>query len=770
MKRLLLLLISFFLASSAFAQSTTVSGTVSDADSQTWNNGTIRFDFSGGNPPYTWTGGTLNPNTPITATLTSTGTYSASVPDNNQIFPIGSRWKVTTCPAVLPATSGCFISYQTITGATQTLNLAPPAIRFSVPLAPTSIPPISAYADGEIIGGWVGFTYYNLGQGTRICQVMGASTCTTWIASAINAPTGPGPVVNVKGYGAKGDTQQLAPPIQMLAAGTDGCPSSAPAGFCFDIPVALGSVFVAGDIGKIIFGNENSSGINRATPGAITAILTGTGAHAGDQVIVWNGTSGGCGGGCTVTWGTDDTTFIGLAKAAAAAATSGCSIADGINYLHSPTCPILYFPAGGYMTQGGGTATPGISTGVNGTSFIGDGLDATKFFMRPDYNIGTLGGNLGMFLTIPGTAGGDWRMANWSISCGGKTFNFPSNEFISTQGNGVVENIGIRNCGNSAGNGETFFGHSGITYGLKVADPAGGNSETLCEFVGGNSDVYFPFCSNGNTTNGSTDCPNLRVTNVTGGTSTQRITFHGGLVDEGTLGVGKATTCIVNSKDVSFIGTTLTSGGYYGISVDATSEVRCNSCTIAPFGGNGGGDVHVLSGGVFRSTMSKFIAVGAGSGNWLCALTTSCIDDGGNNFSQTTGATFLVAGSAIPYSSLTHTWNTCNVNISPIPNATTITLCNQFIDQNLNLIHIKASSQVTTTCATAPIITISDGTNSQTLTLTSGAATWDSGVITQTFATGGTITVKYDVAATSSCTTPPTNLAVTYSAYAFNSP
>lgn len=112
--------------------------------------------------------------------------------------------------------------------------------------------------------------------------------------------------------------------------------------------------------------------------------------------------------------------------------------------------------------------------------------------------------------------------------------------------------------------------------------------------------------------------------------------------------------------------------------------------------------------------------------------------------------------------------NTCYVTITPIVNATTYTMCNFRAQSATNITRIMASSQVTTTCATAPIITISDGTVSETLTLTTAKSSWDSAVDTSTgvgttiFKPNGTITVKYDVAAASACATPPTQLSVSY--------
>src|SRR5438105_2413651 len=105
------------------AQSTTVSGTITDLGSQTWKNGTYDFQFipnpqhPGG--PYTWTGGPLTPN--ISGLLSDIGTYSVSVPSNTAISPSGSSWAITFCPL---ATAHCYaMGNVTITGATQTLNV-----------------------------------------------------------------------------------------------------------------------------------------------------------------------------------------------------------------------------------------------------------------------------------------------------------------------------------------------------------------------------------------------------------------------------------------------------------------------------------------------------------------------------------------------------------------------------------------------------------------------------------------------------------------------
>jgi hypothetical protein len=176
MKRYLwAVIISLLCVVGLHAQSTTVSGTVTDAGSQTWNNGSYQFNFvavANYNGPYTWTGGAFNPITTINGTLNGSGHYSVSVPDNATISPSGSSWNLTVCP------QGTGVCYSTgpkvITGGTQTLNAAPPAI--SVPPGPNS----SVYTTSEIANGQLGNLAYVIGTGVEVCSAVTSGSCTTW--------------------------------------------------------------------------------------------------------------------------------------------------------------------------------------------------------------------------------------------------------------------------------------------------------------------------------------------------------------------------------------------------------------------------------------------------------------------------------------------------------------------------------------------------------------------------------------------------------------
>jgi hypothetical protein len=189
--RKIILAFAFLLAgaANAFGQSTTVSGQVTDAGAQSWNGGTFQFTFTP-NPqfptgPYTWTGGTLN--NVITGVLSGTGSYSVSIPSNTAISPINSTWILQVCPN---AASSCFSTPATpITGATQTLNVTPPA----VVVIPS--PVNAAYADSEISGAILGSEYFNVTTSlVRVCTALTGNACTTWAnvgAGAGGSPSGP---------------------------------------------------------------------------------------------------------------------------------------------------------------------------------------------------------------------------------------------------------------------------------------------------------------------------------------------------------------------------------------------------------------------------------------------------------------------------------------------------------------------------------------------------------------------------------------------------
>lgn len=173
------LVLALLIISRMWAQSTTVSGQVTDAGSQSWNNGTFNFTFvPNPNQPaavYTWTGGTLPTN--ISGTLTSSGSYSVSIPSNAAISPIGTSWSATFCPQ---ATWQCYSTQNIVVqGATQTFNVTPGAIQINLVNPPSSI--MRAYSDSEIAAAVIASMYYNLpAQLFHVCQAVTGQLCTTW--------------------------------------------------------------------------------------------------------------------------------------------------------------------------------------------------------------------------------------------------------------------------------------------------------------------------------------------------------------------------------------------------------------------------------------------------------------------------------------------------------------------------------------------------------------------------------------------------------------
>lgn len=112
----------------AFAQSTTVNGTIVDPSGNIWANATVtaQFQQTPNTPgPYVWSGGAYNTQ-PAAVTTDSTGAFSISLPSNSAIAPSGSSWQFTVAPnATLPA---AIVNIQ-LTGGT--LDIVPIITAFS---------------------------------------------------------------------------------------------------------------------------------------------------------------------------------------------------------------------------------------------------------------------------------------------------------------------------------------------------------------------------------------------------------------------------------------------------------------------------------------------------------------------------------------------------------------------------------------------------------------------------------------------------------------
>jgi hypothetical protein len=174
-KLLALLLLSVIPCS---AQSTTVSGTITDSGSQAWANGSYAISFvpppGPQTKPFVWSGGAFNPLLIISGSLSNTGTYSVSIPSNTAIVPPNTQWSFQFCPQATPTT--CYTTTVVVSGTTQTLSPTPPAVQVNI--GPTNS---LAYSDSEVVGAGVGSIYYNLTNSvSRICTVVMAGACSTW--------------------------------------------------------------------------------------------------------------------------------------------------------------------------------------------------------------------------------------------------------------------------------------------------------------------------------------------------------------------------------------------------------------------------------------------------------------------------------------------------------------------------------------------------------------------------------------------------------------
>jgi hypothetical protein len=177
MKYLFALLALLVTAAAVSAQSTTVSGTITDANSQAFANGTysISLNTNGRLGPFTWNGSSFSATQSYSGNLDNTGSFSLSLPSSGAISPIGTIWTFSVCPA---ASANCYSTSFAVNGATLNVStlITPPAIQVPAKAFNQAL----AYSDSEITGQILGFTYFNLNDNTlHLCTV--ALPC-TWVS------------------------------------------------------------------------------------------------------------------------------------------------------------------------------------------------------------------------------------------------------------------------------------------------------------------------------------------------------------------------------------------------------------------------------------------------------------------------------------------------------------------------------------------------------------------------------------------------------------
>jgi len=563
---------------------------------------------------------------------------------------------------------------------------------------------------------------------------------------------------NVKTFGAVGDAKH-----------SNSCVSNANTTLaCSDNP------FVAADVSKLVYCVYAGTPTNETPAGTkITAF-----ASAGSVTIsnaMFN--SGGVALQCT--WFTQDDTSAFVA-AAAAASSSLTSIDPDLG---SPTLAmpgVVYIPPGQYAVSGNIFDINNPASATNTPSFIGAGSSSTLIWMRSDSF--TSGPRACLMDIVQGT---HFTWSGFTVSGSAFGFGCTGATPIIRLNLGtlfIVKDIWLIQIGNTnlASVFNCFSCQNGVIEHVNMQGTSQNHNSGAALLEIDNSSGLLGlnnFISNNNTG------PNI-IFNGTGVRNAlgQQVTWQGGGSDECGLGASASCTQIVANSAMNIIG-----GAYFGepsaastgaIGVDGTSSLWLTSANVGPFNSivNSNG-LGIASGGFVYATGSH-IRGGGTTGPVLSAPAgATFVDDGGNTYQRCnnntctaiTATTYSGAftGGIVPKSSLTHTPNTCYAVTGNLL-ATAQNLCIILLDQNYQLLTITAQSGGTTpvnsSCATPPVITISDGTRSATMTMTSGKTQWFSNVdavtnINQVFANAATLTVSIGA---NTCATPPANVSVNY--------
>lgn len=185
LKRSILVLAILLCPTLSLAQTTTVTATITDSDSQTWNNGTAIITFvppPGVSGPY-YIDGVLMTDAqkgPFNVALNGGGTFTTTVTDTNHISPAGAQWLFTLC-----ANTSASCSPVSIPVVGTSVNLSSLfSTRVTAPRFPAKGTGYYGYSDVEVnqIPG-PGGSYFNVSSGcVRV-----------WNGSVFNCSTGGSP-------------------------------------------------------------------------------------------------------------------------------------------------------------------------------------------------------------------------------------------------------------------------------------------------------------------------------------------------------------------------------------------------------------------------------------------------------------------------------------------------------------------------------------------------------------------------------------------------
>lgn len=434
------------------------------------------------------------------------------------------------------------------------------------------------------------------------------------------------PVLNVKAvpFNAKGDT--ITDAGHMEGGGVGNCPPAD--SVCI---VSNDALFKTSDVGKTLWGNEATSGINRTVASPILHVYSASEVDTTYSVTDPNGPKPLS----LITWGTDDTPAI--AAAAAQGQANGGTV---------------YFPCGNYMFTGPALVQPANFAGFY--SIEGENESCVQFIPSPTLSLTGVPVNAGAVVNF--TAQGA-RAGNFTIfGADGNFLGVQANadSLVNLQGRTQqVSNIKITDTESGAAQLNVTDQDSTLT-GISVLNPTQSpgffSSGDMCDFNANiNVVVIDVLCSN----SVGTSSADLRVSNTTPTQTGFSLTFEGGLIDEcgettaGADGANAACTIVTNSQHVAFHNTIMWGGGNGvgspALSVDGTSDVILDAASLGPFNTNSTGGVHVAAGGILRTSQSQFRASGGG---FTAVNNLGTIFFGnGNNVSASNGATAF-AGNA----------------------------------------------------------------------------------------------------------------------------
>lgn len=180
------------LLGASFARATSVTATITDTDSQTWNNGNYSISLVNPRPDIVpnvngvaLTNGQVN----LNGALNGSGVLSVTLTDTNTISPAGTTWSFTICPN---ASSPCGTGQHTVTGSSLSLSVFLSSIikapRFS------AISGSYGYADVEVaVIPSNGAMYYNVTTGLKTCSLSGG-VCTWSVVGGGGSPYNPATV------------------------------------------------------------------------------------------------------------------------------------------------------------------------------------------------------------------------------------------------------------------------------------------------------------------------------------------------------------------------------------------------------------------------------------------------------------------------------------------------------------------------------------------------------------------------------------------------